>query len=195
MDPEQDNWATRLGDRLSGRLFALADSLQGYSVEVPWDAEVCWPDRCTRCHAPDPATTFPTHLSRPRALTVAFNFSPPWAQRRLVCPSCEPCREAVRRQMRLSVLIPFPTTVAMLLSGIWVMSYMPYISVLTPILRIGIILFAIALGIGLALAIGDPISTTVTTKTITFEFQDAEAAERFAEANGVSVIEPEPIFP
>ncbi|XHC25600.1 MAG: hypothetical protein ACFHWZ_03770 [Phycisphaerales bacterium] len=193
MDEHHENWSQRVAGRLANALFAFAINMQRYTVEVPWESDVQWPDRCARCHAPSPDTTFSTRIARPTALGTAFNFNPPWALRSLVCPSCRACHLAVRRQRLRSVLIPVPTMAVALVGGIWVMSMLPYVAVLTPILRIGIVLFAIALGIGFRIAIGDPIDVITEKRTLRFEFKDHDFAEEFAAANGTTVIDPEPL--
>lgn len=193
MEEHHETRSQRIAGRIADALFAFAINLQRYTVEIPWDADVQWPDRCARCHAPSPDTTFSTRIARPTALGTAFNFNPPWALRSLVCPSCRACHLAVRRQRLRSVLIPVPTMAVVLVGGIWVMSMLPYVAVLTPILRIGIILFAIALGIGIRIAIGDPIDVITEKRTLRFEFKDHGFAEEFAAANGTTVIDPEPL--
>ena len=193
VDEHHENWSQRVAGRLANALFAFAINMQRYTVEVPWDADVEWPDRCARCHAPSPDTTFSTRIARPTALGTAFNFNPPWALRTLVCPSCENCRRAIRTQRIRRILFPLPLFLIILLGGGWLMSFLPYIPVLTPVLRIGIILLAICLGFGLPLAIGDPISVITEKRVLRFEFKDRAFAEEFADANHTTVIDPEPI--
>lgn len=193
MEEHHETRSQRIAGRIADALFAFAINLQRYTVEIPWDADIQWPDRCARCHAPSPDTTFSVRIARPTALGTAFNFNPPWALRSLVCPSCETCHLAVRRQRLRGVLIPVPTMAVVLVSGIWVMSMLPYVAVLTPILRIGIVFFAIALGIGIRIAIGDPIDAITEKRTLRFEFKDHDFAEEFAAANGTTVIDPEAI--
>ncbi|MCR9218474.1 MAG: hypothetical protein NXI14_14895 [bacterium] len=193
MEEHHETRSQRAARRIADALFEFAINLQRYSVEIPWESDVRWPDRCARCHAPSPDTTFSTRIARPTALGTAFNFNPPWALRSLVCPSCRACHLAVRRQRLRSVLIPVPTMAVVLVGGIWVMLMLPYVAVLTPILRIGIILFAIALGIGIRIAIGDPIDVITEKRTLRFEFKDHDFAEEFAAANGTTVIDPEPL--
>lgn len=193
MDDHHETRSQRAAARLAEALFAFAINLQRFTVEIPWESGVQWPDRCARCHAPNPGTTFSTRIARPSALGTAFNFNPPWALRILVCPSCETCRRIVRTQRIRRVLFPLPLFVIILLGGGWLMSLLPYVPVLTPILRIAIILLAICLGFGLALAIGDPISVMTEKRSLRFEFKDRDFAEEFANANHTTVIDPEPI--
>lgn len=193
MEEHRETRSQRIAGRIADALFAFAINLQRYTVEIPWDADIQWPDRCARCHAPSPDTTFSVRIARPSALGTAFNFNPPWALRSLVCPSCNACHLAVRRQRLRGVLIPVPTMAVVLVGGILMMSMLPYVAVLTPILRIGIVLFAIALGIGIRIAIGDPIDVITEKRTLRFEFKDHDFAEEFAAANGTAVIDPEAI--
>lgn len=193
MEEHHETRSQRIAGRIADALLAFAINLQRYTVEIPWDADIQWPDRCARCHAPSPDTTFSVRIARPSALGTAFNFNPPWALRSLVCPSCRACHLAVRRERLRSVLIPVPTMAVVLVGGIWVMSMLPYVAVLTPILRIGIVFFAIALGISIRIAIGDPIDVITEKRTLRFEFKDHDFAEECAAANGTTVIDPEAI--
>ena len=193
VEEHHETRSQRIAGRIADALFAFAVNLQRYTVEIPWESDVRWPDRCARCHAPSPDTTFSVRIARPSALGTAFNFNPPWALRSLVCPSCNACHLAVRRQRLRGVLIPVPTMAVVLVSGIWVMSMLPYVAVLTLILRIGIVFFAIALGIGIRIAIGDPIDVVTGKRNLRFEFKDRAFAEEFAAANGTTVIDLEAI--